>query len=129
MRISDWSSDVCSSDLLAAKIGVDPDGLEATVARFNGFAATGKDLDFKRGDKAYDLVYADRTHKPSPTLGPIETPPFYSIEVFPGDVGTFGGILTDEYARALREDGSVIPGLYATGNSTDRKSTRLNSSH
>jgi len=103
---------------LAAKIGVDPDGLEATVARFNGFAATGKDLDFKRGDKAYDLVYADRTHKPSPTLGPIETPPFYSIEVFPGDVGTFGGILTDEYARALREDGSVIPGLYATGNST-----------
>ncbi len=103
---------------LAGLIGVDPDGLEATVERFNGFARTGKDLDFKRGDKAYDLVYADRTHKPSPTLGTIEQAPFMAIEVYPGDVGTFGGILTDQYARALREDGSVIPGLYATGNST-----------
>jgi len=103
---------------LASKIGVNPAGLEATVERFNGFARAGKDLDFKRGDKAYDLVYADRTNKPSPTLGPIERAPFCSIEVFPGDVGTFGGILTDEFARALREDGSVIPGLYATGNST-----------
>lgn len=103
---------------LAAEIGVDPEGLEATVERFNGFAVTGRDLDFKRGDKAYDLVYADRTHKPSPTLGTIAQAPFYSIEVYPGDVGTFGGILTDEFARALRSDGSVIPGLYATGNST-----------
>jgi 3-oxosteroid 1-dehydrogenase len=38
--------------------------------------------------------------------------------MYPGDVGTAGGIVTDEFARVLREDGSVIDGLYATGNST-----------
>ena len=38
--------------------------------------------------------------------------------MYPGDVGTAGGVLTDEFARVLREDGSVIEGLYATGNST-----------
>ncbi|MEP6868718.1 MAG: FAD-binding protein [Novosphingobium sp.] len=103
---------------LAKLCGIDPDGLEATVARFNGFAKTGKDLDFKRGDKAYDLVFADHTNKPSATLGPIEEGPFSAIEIYPGDVGTFGGIVTDEFGRAVRDDGSVIPGLYATGNST-----------
>ncbi len=103
---------------LATKIGVDPDGLEATVARFNGFARTGKDLDFKRGDKAYDLVFADHTHAPSATLGTIERAPFMAVEIYPGDVGTFGGILTDEFARVLRKDGSVIAGLYATGTAT-----------
>ena len=32
------------------------------------------------------------------------------------DLGTKGGVVTDEHARALREDGSVIDGLYAAGN-------------
>jgi 3-oxosteroid 1-dehydrogenase len=103
---------------LAERIGVDPAGLESTVERFNGFARAGKDLDFNRGGKAYDLVFADPANKPNPALGPLEEAPFRAIEIWPGDVGTFGGIVTDEYGRALREDGSVIPGLYATGNST-----------
>lgn len=103
---------------LAQKAGIDPDGLGATVERFNGFARAGKDLDFHRGDRIYDTVWADFTHKPSATLGTVEKAPFYTIEIYPGDVGTFGGIVTDAFGRALREDGSVIPGLYATGNST-----------
>lgn len=103
---------------LAGKLGIDPVGLEETVQRFNGFAKSGKDLDFHRGDKAYDLVFADPTNKPSATLGAIEEPPFRAIEIYPGDVGTFGGVVTDEFGRALREDGSVIPGLYVTGNSS-----------
>jgi 3-oxosteroid 1-dehydrogenase len=103
---------------LAAKCGIDPAGLEATVARFNGFAQAGKDLDFKRGERVYDTVWADYTSKPSPTLGTLEKAPFYAVELVPGDVGTFGGILTDEHARVVREDGSIIPGLYAAGNST-----------
>jgi 3-oxosteroid 1-dehydrogenase len=103
---------------LARACGIDPAGLIATAERFNGFCKTGKDLDFQRGDRAYDRVFADPKVKPNPALGPIDKAPFYAVEVYPGDVGTFGGILTDEFARVVREDGGVIPGLYATGNST-----------
>lgn len=103
---------------LAGKCGIDPAGLEATVERFNGFARSGKDLDFNRGGKDYDLVFGDHTNKPNGALGALEEAPFRAIEIYPGDVGTFGGIVTDEMGRALREDGSVIAGLYATGNST-----------
>jgi 3-oxosteroid 1-dehydrogenase len=103
---------------LAAQCGIDPSGLAATIERFNGFARTGKDEDFHRGDRAYDRVFADPSVKPNPALGAIDKPPFYAVEVFPGDVGTYGGIVTDEFARVLRGDGSVIPGLYATGNAT-----------
>lgn len=105
-------------EALAAQCGIDAAGLKATVERFNKFCKTGKDLDFQRGDRAYDRVFADPTVKPNPALGPIEQGPFYAVEVFPGDVGTYGGLVTDEYARVLRDDGSLIPGLYATGNST-----------
>ena len=55
---------------------------------------------------------------PSSSLGTIEQGPFYAYKVYPGDVGTYGGVVTDTNARVLREDGSVIPGLYATGVST-----------
>ncbi|MFZ5443089.1 MAG: FAD-binding protein [Myxococcota bacterium] len=101
---------------LAKKIGVDGAGLVETARRFNEFAKTGKDLDFHRGDSAYDRVYSDPTVKPNPNLGAVEKPPFYAAKVYPGDLGTKGGVLTDEHARALREDGSVIEGLYAAGN-------------
>ncbi|MBL8911555.1 MAG: FAD-binding protein [Archangium sp.] len=101
---------------LAEKIGVDPKGLTDTATRFNVFAKNGKDLDFQRGDSAYDRVYSDPRVKPNPNLGAVEKAPFYAVKVFPGDLGTKGGILTDEFARALREDGSVIEGLYAAGN-------------
>jgi 3-oxosteroid 1-dehydrogenase len=103
-------------EALAQKIGIDAKGLEETATRFAGFARTGKDLDFHRGDSAYDRVYSDPRVKPNPNLGAVERPPFYAVKVFPGDLGTKGGILTDEHARALREDGSVIDRLYAAGN-------------
>ncbi|MGF7150175.1 3-oxosteroid 1-dehydrogenase [Sphingomonas zeicaulis] len=103
---------------LAGKAGIDPGGLKAEVERFNGYCETGRDLDFNRGGRGYDNGFGDPTVKPNPNLGKIEKPPFYVMELVPGDVGTSGGIVTDEYARALRADGSVIQGLYATGNST-----------
>ena len=103
---------------LAHACGIDADTLEQTVQRFNQFAATGKDLDFHRGDSAYDRVYSDPKVKPNPNLGAIEQPPFFAVRVWPGDLGTKGGLLTDEHARVLREDGSPIKGLYAAGNTS-----------
>ena len=103
---------------LARKCGVDPAGLKATAERFNGFVAAGEDLDFHRGARAYDRYWGDPTYKPNPCLGTIEKPPFYAVELYPGDVGTYGGVMTDENGRVLREDGTAIEGLYATGNST-----------
>jgi 3-oxosteroid 1-dehydrogenase len=103
---------------LASLCGVDPKGLVDEVAKFNQFAKTGHDLDFKRGERGYDRWFGDPTVKPNPNLGAILEPPFYGFEMVPGDVGTAGGIVTDEFARVVRGDGSIVPGLYATGNST-----------
>jgi len=103
---------------LAAATGMDPARLAATVERFNGFAATGVDADFGRGRTVYDNYYGDPRVKPNPNLGPLERGPFRALRLYPGDLGTKGGLLTDDDARVLREDGSIITGLYAAGNTT-----------
>lgn len=105
-------------EALAASIKVDPAALRGTVDRFNGFVAAGEDSDFHRGAGAYDRWLGDPFNKTHATLGTIAEGPFYAVPVVPGDVGTLGGVVTDEKARVLRGDGSVIPGLYATGAST-----------
>lgn len=101
---------------LAAELGLPAGALEASVERFNGFARSGVDEDFHRGESAYDKYYSDPTVKPNCSLAPIAKGPFYAVKIVPGDLGTKGGLVTDERARVLREDGSVIPGLYAAGN-------------
>ena len=105
-----------SVEELALEIDVPADALVATVERFNGFARTGVDEDFHRGESAYDKYYSDPTVKPNPSLHVIDQAPFYAVKIVPGDLGTKGGLLTDERARVVRPDGSVIPGLYAAGN-------------
>lgn len=103
---------------LAGKLGIDAAGLHETASRFARFAQTGRDEDFHRGDSAYDRFYSDPRVRPNPNLGAVSKPPFYAVRVYPGDLGTKGGLLTDEHARVLREDGSVIEGLYAAGNTS-----------
>ena len=103
---------------LAQKAGIDPEGLRAQIERFNHYAETGIDEEFHKGERAYDRFRGDPTQKPNPCLGPIAQAPFYAVNLFPSDVGTFGGVVTDEKARVLRADDSVIEGLYATGNCT-----------
>jgi 3-oxosteroid 1-dehydrogenase len=103
---------------LAEQIGVDPAALSKTVVRFNEFAEAGRDEDFGRGDSAYDRYYGDPRRRPNPNLAPLTQAPFYAVKIVPGDLGTKGGLRTDERARVLREDGTAIPGLYAAGNTS-----------
>ena len=103
---------------LAGLLSIDPAALRATVDRFNGFVAKNVDEDFHRGERAYDRWLGDKFHAKNASLGEISEGPFYAAEVVPGDVGTYGGVVTDANARVLRDDGTVIEGLYATGIST-----------
>jgi 3-oxosteroid 1-dehydrogenase len=88
-----------------------------TAERFNRFARQGRDEDFHRGESAYDHWYGNPKY-PNPNLGEVSKPPFFAFRMVLSDLGTKGGLLTDEYARVLRRDGSSIPGLYATGNNS-----------
>src|SRR3546814_12824715 len=93
MRISDWSSDVCSSDL----------------------AAAGCDGDFGKGGNLYDRGNGDPSVTPNPCLGPIATPPFYAVAVLPTPLGTRRGLSADAHARVLADTGAAIPSLYVCG--------------
>lgn len=115
-EIPDWVAKAETPAELAATLGVDPEGLGETLARFNEFARRGEDPDFGRGGDAYDRYYGDASVEPNPNLAPIEEPPFYAVEVVPGAIGTKGGLVTDARARAFDVRGAVIPGLYACGN-------------
>ncbi|MET4432822.1 FAD-binding protein [Mycolicibacterium sp. 624] len=106
-----------SFEELAVQIGVPAASLRQTAERFNELARKGHDDDFNRGDSAYDNYYGDPT-LPNPNLHPLGKPPYYAFQIILGDLGTSGGLRTDEFARVLREDDSVIDGLYATGNAT-----------
>jgi 3-oxosteroid 1-dehydrogenase len=103
---------------LAVKLKMNPTTLRATIERFNGFARTGVDEDFGRGRTAYDNYYGDPSVGPNPNLGTIANGPFTAVQLVPGDLGTKGGLLTDQHARVLDEENDPITGLYASGNTT-----------
>ena len=101
---------------LADLIGVPAEELVATVERFNGFCASGVDEDFGRGDDEYDTFFAGGAG-PNKALTPCTEAPFYAARFVLSDLGTKGGLVTDERGRVLRPDGSHIAGLYASSNS------------
>lgn len=101
---------------LAQEIGVEADTLSATIQRYNDGAAKGEDPDFHRGEAAYDKMYGDPRVTPNPCLRPLSKGPFYAMPIYPGDIGTNGGLLTDDRARVVGTNGKPVPGLYATGN-------------
>lgn len=104
---------------LAEVAGIDPQGLVATVARFNDMVRKGHDDDFNRGDNSYDNFYmwGDTDFDPPyRTLGVIDQGPFYAVKMEAGALGTAGGPRTNADAQVVDWNGNPIPGLYAAGN-------------
>lgn len=101
---------------LAEKCGIDPDGLESTVAEFNDNARRGVDPDFHRGETEFNRYGGDPKTGPNPSLAPLEKGPFYAVKVRPGSFGTFAGITADGRSRVLDDNGEPVTGLYTAGN-------------
>ena len=101
---------------LAAACGIDPQGLESTVAHYNAAAARGEDPDFDKGADVYQRFNGTAGHAPNPCVRPLATPPYYAVRLVPGDIGTFAGLRTDARSRALDARGAVVEGLYVAGN-------------
>lgn len=100
---------------LAAQIGVDPQRLEATVAKVNADAATGRDSQFGKGETLIDTEIGDPKHLPNPCFGGLGEGPYYAVEIFPGDGSTTVGVRIDEQCRVIGQDGAPVGGLWAAG--------------
>lgn len=121
-EVPPWVARATSIEGLAGKLNINPAGLSATLARFNGFARKGVDDDFRRGEAAWCLAKKD-VRKPtradetyiSPTLGTLRIPPFYGVELHPS-VFASAGLVANACAQVINQRGRPIPGLYAAGN-------------
>jgi len=112
-ELPDWVAEAPSLSELADKLGIDSEGLAATVARFNVYSEELRDPDFHRGESSYDRYgQSDK----GITLAPLNTAPFYGAEIAAADLGTCGGARVNAGAQVLDPFGQVIPGLYASGN-------------
>ncbi|MES2512194.1 MAG: FAD-dependent oxidoreductase [Pseudomonadota bacterium] len=102
---------------LAQKLGIDAQGLQASVAQMNAFARSGVDTDFHRGETAYQHNMGDATQgNRNPNLGALNEAPFYAVRLYPGDIGASTGLQTNAEAQVLGDNGAPISGLYAVGN-------------
>jgi succinate dehydrogenase/fumarate reductase flavoprotein subunit len=101
---------------LAAKIGLNPAVLEATIEAYNATAVEGGDVEFGRGEDAYQRHLGDADVKPNPCVRPMNRPPYYAMAIYAGDLGTAAGLATDEGGQVLNNAGAPIAGLYACGN-------------
>jgi 3-oxosteroid 1-dehydrogenase len=114
--VPDWLTSADTLAELAEKLVIDGGAFEETIARWNAQVADLDDPDFGRGRSINDTHWGDGTRTAAATLGPIDTGPYYAVQVRPGALGTKGGPQTNAHAQVLDLDGVVIDGLYAAGN-------------
>jgi len=95
-----WIMRANSFSALAERIGLDPTTLESTVADYNAACVTGVDTEW---------------HRPADTLKPLNTPPFYAMQLVPSMLNTQGGPVRNAKAMVMGVDGRPIPRLYSAG--------------
>lgn len=94
-----WIIKADTIEELAEKIGRSASALKATIKKYNEGVASGKD-EFGRDEE---------------TMQPIDTPPYYAVELNPALVATTGGAERNEKAQVLDWEGNIIPNLYEAG--------------
>lgn len=117
--VPEWIVQADTIEELAEKLGVNVDGLNATLAVFNPNAEEGIDSIWHRGEYQFDINTAGdstRTDIKNPCLAPIAKGPFYGSTIVPGTCGTNGGPRINTNAQVLNAFGQPIPRLYAVGN-------------
>lgn len=102
---------------LARRLNIDPENLRQTVERMNAFAQSGRDDEFGRGSTVYQNHNGDASAGgANPNLGQIAVAPFYAVRLYPSDIGSSAGLVTDATGRVLDAGNRPIAGLYACGN-------------
>ena len=104
---------------LAGQLGLDPQQLMDTVARYNRDAESGVDGEFGKGGNSYNRALGDPGHRPNTCNAPLREAPFYAVTLYTGDLGTSRGLVTNGHAQVLNQQNAPIPGLYAVGNDMD----------
>lgn len=112
----EWITSAPTIEELAVAIGLEPDALTATVARWNEQVAAGADTDFQRGTVRFEAHMSGSFPSPTTMLAPLARAPYYALPLYNGTLGTSGGPQIDEHGRVLRQRGGVVEGLYAAGN-------------
>ena len=87
---------------LAKELDVDPAAFANTMETWNGYVEAKNDPDFGRTSFA----------------NPLNNGPDYAIKVTAGVHHTMGGVTINSATEVLKEDGTVIPGLFAAGEVT-----------
>ena len=87
---------------LAKELDVDPATFANTMETWNGYVEAKNDPDFGRTSFA----------------NPLNNGPYYAIKVTAGVHHTMGGVTINSATEVLKEDGTVIPGLFAAGEVT-----------
>ncbi len=103
---------------LAEKLGIDPDGFEHTLQKFNTHAEKGEDPEFGRGQYLWANRLCGDPSYPNPNLAPVNKAPYYGLRLTPIGVGINShGLRFDREAQAVHVRGHAIPGFYVVGNS------------
>jgi hypothetical protein len=103
--------------------------LAASIQRFNGFASSGRDFDFKRGERQVEYLFngsvAPSPSAPNPTMFPIsEEGPYYATLLTGGNLDTKGGPKTNAPGQVVDDQDKPIAGLYGVGNCVASASAR-----